>query len=58
MQTAHEIVRAFMAENKIDFVHFTAWFHDCGYPEEEANVYDSRYMQHLIDYVAERDSEV
>lgn len=54
MQTAHEIVRAYVANHNIDLKDFNVWFDDAGYPQEEANVHDSRYMQHLMEYVQER----
>jgi hypothetical protein len=54
MQTAHQIVAAFVAEHAIEMPAFWEWFRDCGYPEEEANIHDSRFFAHLVDYVDER----
>ncbi len=54
MKTSHQIVRDFVAEHAIDMADFNGWFADAGYPEEEANVHDSRYLAHMEDYVAER----
>ncbi len=55
MTTAHEIVRKYSTLHNIAWPEFTEWFSDRGYPEEEANVHDSRLMMHLEAYVEERD---
>ena len=54
MKTAHDIVDEFIRTNKIDLNDFNEWFEDAGYPQEEANVHDSRYLEHLRTYVEER----
>jgi hypothetical protein len=53
MKTAHEIVEEFIRTNNIDLPDFNEWFEDAGYPQEEANVHDSRYLEHLRTYVEE-----
>jgi len=53
MKTAHDIVDEFIRTNKIDLNDFNEWFEDAGYPQEEANVHDSRYLEHLRTYVEE-----
>ena len=54
MKTAHDIVDEFIRTNKIDLNDFNEWFEDAGYPQEEANVHDSRYLEHLRTYVEDR----
>jgi hypothetical protein len=54
MKTAHEIVEEFIGANNIDLNDFNEWFQDAGYPQEEANVHDSRYLEHLRTYVEDR----
>jgi len=54
MQTAHQIVADFVEAQAIDMRDFWEWFRDCGYPEEEANVHDCRFLAHLEDYIAEQ----
>nr|WP_294518125.1 hypothetical protein [uncultured Rhodopila sp.] len=53
MKTAHEIIDEFIRANNIDLNDFNEWFEDAGYPQEEANVHDSRYLEHLRTYVEE-----
>jgi len=47
MKTAHEIVGEFIGTNNVNLIDFNEWFQDAGYPQEEANVHDSRYLEHL-----------
>ena len=54
MKSAHEIINEFITTNDIDMATFNEWFNDAGYPQEEANVHDSRYLEHLTQYVQER----
>jgi hypothetical protein len=54
MITAHQIVKEFIEANNIDLTDFNAWFQDARYPQEEANVHDYRYLQHLRQYVEQR----
>ncbi len=55
MKTGPEIINEFVTKNGIDMADFTEWFDDCKCPLEEANHYDTRFLQHLVSYVEERD---
>jgi len=57
MQTPQEIVGEFITTHDIDMGAFNEWFDDAGYPQEEGNIHDSRHLQHLKDYVEQRDEE-
>lgn len=54
MRTGPEVVAAFVAAHGVDWRDFMEWFADAGYPQEEANHYDSRALQHLENYVGDR----
>jgi hypothetical protein len=56
MQTAHEIVRSFVEKNAVDTEAFDQWFADGGYPQDHANIHDSRYLALLETFVEERDA--
>ncbi len=55
MKTGPEIVKEFVTKNNIDMADFNEWFNDAGYPQDEANHYDTRYLIHLENYVEERE---
>jgi hypothetical protein len=54
MNTAHEIVQEFMATHDVSWCEFSGWFNDGGYPQDEANIHDSRCLDHLQSFVEER----
>lgn len=53
MKTAHEVIRDYKAQHQITEDEMRDYFAEV--PEEEQNVYDSRYLAHLEQLVAERE---
>lgn len=51
MKTAHEIVRDFINTHNINLPEFNEYARDNKMPEDELNIYDSRYLAHLKEYV-------
>lgn len=57
MPTSFELVAKYKIEHHINDSEFVDWFNHYGYPEEDANVHCSRYLELLQNYVEERDSQ-
>lgn len=51
METAHQIIQRFIHQNNIDLKDFDEYVRSNRIPEEELNVYDSRYLNHLQEFV-------
>lgn len=55
MQTGPEAVRQFMTAHKVEPSELHEWLSDAGFPEEEMNHHDTRFLRHVETFIAERD---
>lgn len=55
-KTAHEVVAEYKRHHRIDEAEFQEWFRDGSWPQDHANVHDSRHLALLETFVEERDA--